>query len=299
MIDTLQVTTTANGDGSFCTKWQWSRDNSCGALHGGRITSLLNVPDMLDREILAELSAIHYLLEERRLGANNSIGHLKIMFSCGAIKKALAKGALKKGDVGKTDKACVASWADFLATKYFEAQFEIAKWVEPELENCEEYELTVNQKPTVPIFAKILESDLLITRHSLYRLIGRILSPHSRDCEDDISDVPDARWTVAWKWLEKLFASDSQLKRAEIVDAAWNRIVAKYKCEPIFLSDPSNKAVFVIKMDRGLYTLLTVLRDDVYNTSLKKPPVLYGDKLVDWRTAEVLKARKKHRIEAI
>jgi hypothetical protein len=255
---------------------------------------VLNVPDKLDREILAELSAIHYLLEKRRLGADNSIGHLKVRFSCGAIKKALAKGALKKGDIGKTDKASVASWADFLATKYFEAQFEISKWVEPELEQGEQYELTVYQKPTVPIFAKILEGDLLITRHSMYRLIGRILSPHSRDCEDDISDVPDARWTVAWKRLEKIFTSDSHLKRAEIVDAAWKHIVAKYKCEPIFLSDSANKAVFVVKMDRGLYTLLTVLRDDIYNTSLKRPPVLFGDKLVNWHTAEAIKARKNN-----
>ena len=293
MIDTLQVFTAANGDGTFSTKWQWSRENSNGALLGGIINTKLNVPEKLDREILAELSAIHYLLEDRRLGTNNSIGHLKIKFSCGAIKKALAKGALKKGDIGKTDKAWVASWADFLATKYFEAQIEIARWVDPVLEISEEHNLEVFQKPTVPIFAKVLDSELLITRHSIYRFIGRILSPHGRDCENDLSDVPDARWTAAWKRLEKVFADNSRLKHAEIVDAEWKRIVAKFKCEPIFLSDWDTKAVFVIKKDRGRCYLLTVLRDDEYNETLKRPPVQFGDKLIDSRQAEAMKAKKK------
>lgn len=304
MIDTLQIVTTANEDGSFCSWWQWSRDNSIGALKGGKITTRLDVKEQSDREILAELAAVHYLLETRKINAHNSNKNLLIKVSFGAIKNALAKSGIKKitqlknGDgvvanKGKTDKSWVANWADFLATKYFETQIEVQKALTFSMpENSEEYVPNVLGQPIVPIQASIIGADVIITRHAMHRCIGRLLSPRSLHEEDDLSDEPDARWTKCWKWFEKAFSAGSNLKRADLVDREWNRIVRTFECEPVMLSW-EDRAVLVIVLDRGQYKLVTVLRNDEYHVLLKKPPVQFGNKLVDWHKARSLQAKQR------
>lgn len=290
MIDTLSLTTKANPDGTFCTKWQWTRDNVQHALRGGVITTTLNTPDQNDRAILAELSAIHYLLEIRNINANNSHKNLRIKVSFGAIKKALAKGALKKGENGKTDKFRVADWATFLATKYFAVTVDVAnKWVDPALENSEEYVLEVFDKPLVSMYSSLLDQDVIITRHAMHRCVGRILSSHNRNTEDDLGDLPDERWTKSWKWLENALSS-SDLQRAELVERERKRIMAKYRCQPTILSYQSGKAAFVLKIDHGKYKLVTVLRNDEYYVAIKRPPVQFGDKLVPWNAVAAFKA---------
>lgn len=296
MIDTLQIVTSQNGDGTFCSLWQWSRDNAHGALKGGVITTQLNVNELADRAILAELAAIHYLLEDRKINAANSNKNLVIQVSFGAIKNSLAKSGLKKiirtnaGDVvankGKTDKSWVANWADFLATKYFEVSIETKKELAfPMPENSEEHVLNIVSQPIVPVKAGIIGADVIITRHAMHRCIGRLLSPRSLHAEDDLSDEADARWTKCWQWLGKAFSAGSNLKRADVVDREWSRIVRTFKCEPIMLSW-EDRAVLVIVLDKGQYKLVTVLRNDEYHVLLKKLPVHSGNKLVDGHKAK-------------
>ena len=93
-----------------------------------------------DREIIAELSAIQWLLEHRSLyGATQAGKGLNLTVSAGAIKK-LARASAKSSDLRASDltKDHLFPYARFLGTRFVGVQVSVSKdasWVLPRAEN--------------------------------------------------------------------------------------------------------------------------------------------------------------------
>jgi hypothetical protein len=209
-MDTLSVNTAEGPGNSFTTKWKWRQHGAKQPLAGEIVVHLHDVYKD-DRRIIAELGAIHHLLEERHIHGSNRLGDgIKIEVSAGAIRKALLKGSLKKSDQGDTEKKHVAGCATFLATKYFEAEVKVWKnWKDEEPKSFEFSEITIPENfPRAGIRCHLLGEDVLITRHAMRRYIGRLdlgnpSKPKIPD-ENDLSHVPDKWWGTAWRWFNKI-----------------------------------------------------------------------------------------------
>jgi hypothetical protein len=282
-MDRLSVNTQANVDGSFSVLWNWSVDAATVRRQpnrGGTIRVTLDEKHQEDRSILAELAALHHLLEVRQIHGENRLGvNLTIEVSAGAIKKALAKGALKKDGKGGTSKKHVADCAEFLATKYFEANIETGKWRDEEPKVVKNHDVHLGDYPSAPIYASILGENVIVTRHAMFRTVGRIIERKDSKEADDLSDVPTERWSSAWGWFQNIFREGSNLQLASIVPREWKRIVGEYKCKPIILYFPDARAIPVLKRTPYGIKVVTVLRDSEYNRILEKPPVQAGQVL--------------------
>lgn len=73
-MDKLSVRTNANADGQFSVLWQWRQNDHPLPAKGGTVTVTLDAKHREDRAIIAELGAIHYLLEERQIHGTNRLG---------------------------------------------------------------------------------------------------------------------------------------------------------------------------------------------------------------------------------
>lgn len=279
-MDKLSVRATPGLDGGFSVLWQWRQNAFRQPAKGGTITVTLDAKHQEDRAILAEIAAIHYLLEVRQIHGANRLGtNLKIDVSSGAIKKAVAKGSIKKGGKGDTDKKHVADCAKFLATKYFEAHVDTGKWRDTEPKMIEDHVIHMTDYPPVSIYMGILGRDVPISRHAMFRAVGRIMEKRTGIEADDLTGVADARWSSAWAWFGKIFKEGSNLKEGKVPPKEWSRLARVYKCKPIILHFPDDKAIPVVKETSNGPVVVTVLRDHEYNRMLEKPLVQAGQRL--------------------
>ena len=234
----------------------------------GEIVVRLDESYRHDRAIVAELAAIHYLLEERHVHGENRLGDgIKIEVSFGAIRKGLLKGALKKKDEGDTDKGHVAGCATFLATKYFEAEIVVGrKWQDDEPKSFERAEITISASfPRPRVHCHLLGEDVLITRHAMRRQIARIdannpSKPKPLD-ENDLSIIPDKWWGSAWRWFEKIFKEGANTEFAKILPHKHARYVRKYGPGSRYLWHRDSGGIVVVAPDRGRMVARTVLND--------------------------------------
>lgn len=291
-MDTLSVTTAEGVDGAFMTRWQWRQSGAKQPL-AGEIVVRLDESYRYDRAIIAELAAIHYLLEERQVHGKNRLGNgIKIEVSFGAIRKALLNGALKKKDEGNTDKGHVAGCATFLATKYFEAEIVVGrKWQDDEPKSFEQAEITVPASfPRPKVHCHLLGEDVLITRHAMRRQIARIDAnnpgkPKLLD-ENDLSIIPDKWWGIAWRWFGNIFKEGSSLRRVKLLPKWHAYYVRKYGPGSQYLWHPDSQGVVIVRRDHGNLVVATVIHDEY--AAIERDPVQVGQHLV---SHQVRKAR--------
>lgn len=276
-MDKLSVRTDANAEGQFSVCWQWRQNDYSLPAKGGTVTVTLDAKHQEDRAILAEIAAIHYLLEVRQIHGANRLGtNLKIEVSSGAIKKAVAKGAIRKNGKGGTDKKHVADCATFLATKYFEAEVDTGKWRDDEPKTVETHSIHMVDYPVVPIFAALLSREVTVSRHAMFRAVGRIKEKRTGKDADSLIEVPESRWSAAWGWFVKILKEGSNIRIAQVAPKEWDRIVREYQCKPIILHFPDDQAILVIKETPYGLVVVTVLRDHEYTRIIEKPPVQAG-----------------------
>jgi hypothetical protein len=283
-MDTLSVNTTEGPGNSFTAKWKWHQHGAKQPLAGEIIVHLHDTYQD-DRRIIAELGAIHHLLEERHIHGENRLGDgIRIEVSAGAIRKALLKGSLKKSDKGNTEKSHVAGCTTFLATKYFEADIAVGrKWLDEEPKSFEFSEITVPENfPWARIRCHLLGEDVLITRHAMRRYIGRLDirnpgKPKIPD-ENDLSHVPDKWWGTAWRWFNKIFQEDSTLKRVSLLPKWHAKYVRKYGPGSIYLWHRDSQGVVIVQRDHGQLVARTVIHDEY--AKIERDPVQCGQRLV-------------------
>lgn len=296
-MDTLTVVTRQNADDTFTTRWKW-RQNGARQPRAGEIVVRLDESYRHDRAIIAELGAIHYLLEERHIHGGNRLGDgIKLEVSFGAIRKALLKGALKKSDEGDTDKAHVAGCATFLATKYFEADVSVGrKWREEESKSFEQAEITIGSSfPRPSIHCHLLGQDVLISRHAMRRQIARI-DPKNPDKpklinEEDLSDFPDKWWGSAWRWFVRVFREGSNIKRVRLLPEWHAKYARKYGPGSQYMWHPDSQGVVIVSPDHGRLVAVSVINDKY--AKIERDPVQMGQKLVQHREYEAIMARSR------
>jgi hypothetical protein len=282
-MDKLLVRTTEGPDNTFTTQWQWFQQNAKHPV-AGEIVVRLHESFRDDRPIIAELGAIHYLLEERRIHGRNRLGSgITIEVTFGAIRKALLKGALKKTDQGDTEKTHVAGCASFLATKYFEADVNVCrKWRMEEPKSFERAEIDIGESfPRAKLHCHLLGEDVLITRHAMRRQIARLdkRNPAKPDIHDenDLSHVPDKWWGTAWRWFANIFKEGSNLRQVRLLPKWHNKYLQKYG-RSIYLWHPDSGGVIILARDHGNLYVATVIHDEY--AAIEKDPVQVGQKVV-------------------
>lgn len=278
-MDTLSVMTNPVADDAFVTRWKWRRDNASIPSLGGAVTVKLSSRHAADKIILAELGAIHHLLCVAEVQGANRLGNgLSIEVSCGAIKKAVAKGALKKDDAGRTDKLHVAQFSQFLATKYFEASISVVapsrqEFDEPRIIQNYESELDIPPMAFIPSEA----GNIVVSRHALNRFVERFAAADQIKAGMALSEVPDHKWTRAWRILETIIP---QSKRIDIPGTEWLRIVRKYGEDTLAIHHPDSMNVFIVKREWFGLVMVTALRDSEYNRIVPKLPKYAGGRLI-------------------
>jgi hypothetical protein len=270
-MDTLSVSTIADGD-TFKVRYKYVPHGSGAASMAGSVTVCLAIrPDWTrDRGILAELAALHHLMYVREIHGVHRLGNsLCVEVSAGAIKKAVAKGALKKEDAGTTTKAHVAHFSMFLATKYFEATVEVVpsgKWVEPESKRTLDETICVDEYPVVHVGSVL--GDVVVRRHALNRFVERFMAAAEMAAGRSLVDIPDYRWTRAWRSLESILP---QSVRVTIPPKEAQRVMWKYGKDVHALHHIGSQNVFVVKDSGRGRELVTVLRGDEYCKLIELP----------------------------
>jgi hypothetical protein len=264
-MDELSLNTTPNPDGTFTTRWKWRQQFARQPGKGGIVrVSLANNGWTEDQPILAELAAIHWLLEGEQVHGRGRLGtNIRIQTTFGAIRKALLKGALKENGRGDTNKTHVALFSKFLATKYFEASVDVLrhdKWRDEEPKVRLDHDLVVTGVPTVTIDSIV--GPLVVSRHALNRVVGRRICRAElraqRKAEDDLKHLPDRKWTSAWEHLERVLPKAVQ---GRVVEAEHRRVLRKYGKSPIYLWHQDSGLVYVAVREPYGLELVTAIHD--------------------------------------
>jgi hypothetical protein len=280
-MDTLSVSTLRTDDGGFNVRYRFVQE-------GGKLASVAGVVSVVladrpdwqeDRAILAELAALHFLLEVRQVHGANRLGNgLRLDVSSGAIRKAVAKGALKKNDAGTTSRVHVAHFCQFLATKFFEATVEVVppgKWSEMESRRESNEAITVETWPDASIVSAL--GKVVVRRHALNRFVERCMVPEEIAAGASLVDIPDYRWTRAWRALEKIVP---QADAVQVPPKEAQRITRKYGADVHVLSHSSSQSVLILKKEpSGDYSLVTVLRGND-DCKLIELPRVAGQRLI-------------------
>lgn len=283
-MSVLAVLTKEQEDGSYVTKWSWKQQAAARPI-AGRIRVNVDASHREDREALAELRALYFLLEERKVQGANRMGNgITIEVTVGSIRKALLKGSLKVSGIGKTVKPHVAQCATFLATKYFEASVEVGRWREEEARALEE-EVAVHLDafyPKILLPCELLNSGVFVSRHAMNRYIGRISEGRDRFTENDLSLLSDSRWTAAWVWFANLF-KHKDLRIANLLPEKQQQFSAKYGSACAYLHFQDASALIVLRKTPTGYDALTVLRISPYTPLLVEQRYIVGQRIVSTR----------------
>lgn len=281
-MDKLFTRATEGEGGAFLVDWQWLPR---GAVHPtvGSLRFVVDACHQDDRAALAELKALYHLLERKHVHGEKRHGNgVRLCVSNGSIRKALSKSALKKTMAGKTDKAAIANAATFLATKYFEATVEVARWPEVTPKNvvpCEEVDALGSQFDRIAIDCPLLGEPVSLSRHAMHRYVARIDQKRDRLDEADLSDVADARWTAAWRWFVRIFPNPS-LVRAELLPKVKAKFEAKYGKDCHYLHFQDAGVLLVVRRDSKDLIVATVIRLSPYDPLIALPDYMVGQGIV-------------------
>lgn len=279
-MDTLSVSTVPVDADRFEVRYKYAQLGAREPGVAGRVlVSLAQRPDWTqDRAILAELAALHHLLCVREVQGANRLGNrLCVEVSAGAIKKAVAKNSLKREDAGTTAKVHVARFCQFLATKYFQAQVEVVpplKWKEQAAKRVVDEEITVDDVPDAGVDSVL--GRLVVRRHALNRFIERCLAAAEIAQGKTLMEIPDERWTRAWRALETIVP---QASRAAMPPHEAARVRSKYGTGATILHHVGSQCVFVVNQGPKRNELVTVIKGDEYCKLIELPKVA-GQKLV-------------------
>lgn len=161
-----------------------------------RIKGVLKVrvaPQIEDRHIVAELSAMQHLLEDKAVIGNNVVGNVGIQLIC-------SLGAIRKLRRCQSDKTHLTPYANFLTTRFAGCPLTVDKdsrWFEGAApESVEDLLVGGPRRETISVNGL---GDVAVTQHVLARFAERCL----------VDQSPDKLAQTAWKKLKDLAADKS------------------------------------------------------------------------------------------
>lgn len=279
-MSVIAVNTKPTEGGQFITRWKW-KTNPNSRPTVGEVQVTLDESHTVEREAIAEIQALYHLLEVRKIQGENRLGtDLRICLSSSIVRKALLKGALKNTGEGKAVHAGVATGASFLATKYFEASYEVQRWKEEEAKVIE-FVVQTHVGPQfsrVELPCKLLDAHVYITRHAMNRWVARICESLDRYTENDLGHLPDARWSQAWRWFANVLMHKGLL-RADLLPEVAQRYQKRYGDDCAYLHFSDAQAVLVMVRGETSYELVTVLRTNPHTPILEQERVMAGQNM--------------------
>ncbi len=279
-MSVLAVSTDPVEGGDFITRWKWKTNPNSRPIQGSLRVSV-NEVHASDRAALAEIHALHYLLEVREIHGENRLGtDMRVCLSSSAVRKALLKGSLKVHGTGKAESAAVGAAATFLATKYFEATYEVQRWKDEEPKAVEpEMLLSLGPRfPRVGLQCSLLNRPVQITRHAMHRWVGRISEGLDRYSENDLSKIPDARWTKAWRTLAGVL-NHKGLLRADLLPEVARKYQQRYGMSCVYLHFSDAMAVFVLADGPQGLDLVTVTKTNPHTPILSQQRFMVGQQI--------------------
>ena len=315
-MDRISVSTNANPDGSFNTRWEWwqnvhiNYDAPPLPKVAGIITVALGTRWTSDRAVLAEIAAIFHLLCIEEIHGHNRLGvGIEIEVSFSEICKALDKDALRKTGRGLADTFDIALFTKFLSTKFFEANIKLreqqkftpvatgkispistlSKFIASNFfgsndkpvviapENIRNFDLVIERPPTVELWSSV--GNIAVSRHALNRIVQRYMVSAGAPLGVELMTIPDNKWTRSWKWLERVL-KDSEV--VNIPEATLKWCIEKYGDGVSALRHVGSQSVFVLKRAPHGFELVTILNDTHSNklTAGLKLPRLVGQRIV-------------------
>ena len=151
------------------------------------------MPQVEDRQIVAELAAMRYLLEDKAVVGNGIVGNTgtRLIVSLGAIRKLQAM---------KSDKPHLAPYANFLTTRFAGCPVSVDKdksWFDGfPPESAEDLLVSAPKRETLTVAGY---GEVSVTHHVLERIADRFLSAAERSAQ------------TAWKKLLEV-ASDASVR---------------------------------------------------------------------------------------
>lgn len=148
-------------------------------------------PDIPDRQIAAELSAIQHLLEDRHV-LGNTVSNGK------GLKLVVSQGAIRKLSRKRSDKSHLAPYANFLTTRFAGCEMEVSRkqdWHAGLPSSSAESLVVYGPRPETLTIMGL--GEVAVSRHVLERLAQR-LAPDAK---------PDQRINKVWSKLVRI-ASD-------------------------------------------------------------------------------------------
>lgn len=186
------------------------------------------LPQIEDRQIVAELAAMRHLLEDKGVVGNTVVGNAgtRLIVSAGAIRKLQAM---------KSGKSHLAPYANFLATRFAGCPISVDKdthWFDGfQPEPVDKLQVTAPHREIVKIAGL---GEVSVTQHMLERVADRLLAEAERSAQ------------AAWKKLVEL-TSDSavhEVSRRSLWAGAMNS--GHGKQEARYFLNPKHKLILVV-----------------------------------------------------
>lgn len=276
-MDTISVAA-IEGDGLIHVHYRVVGDGAKNATYAGVVSVRLASSLIAQREALAELSALHYILDTKQLQGQGRLGNdLKIQVTAKEIKRALAKGQIKRTDAGEADNMDVVWFSTFMATKFFEASVEVtpqSKWKDLPVNRVHDSELEIAAPPFSIIPSPI--GEVIVSRHALNRYVERFSGAQEFAEGGSLSKVPDMRWRRAWKTIEGNLPNSVLAKVPEHEQV---RIERTYGKGVSVLHHSTSQAVYVVRKEPKGLVMVTVLLGNEYCQPIALPTAA-GQKLI-------------------
>lgn len=275
---TITVQAKEENGGGFHVTWCRRTTGSTTPSAGGCVHVTLAEHFQEDRRILAELAALYHLLCVEEVQGKGRLGNgLILEVSSGAIKKAVAKGTIKKTGTGRTDKPHVAHFAHFLATKFFEAEVKVGALPKEEPRVVMNFEVECNAPTVAKVQSPI--GDVIVSRHALNRFVERFTASEYSQAGIPLEDIPNRKWTKAWRTLEKMIGAATRL--TNIPQKEWQRITRKYGSGTTVLHNADSDALFIVKEEPyGLVLATARKRSPTADRILPPLPKFAGGRLI-------------------
>ncbi len=214
-------------------------------LRPGGVIDMTVLDSIDDKIVIAELRAIQYLLEERCALGDHVIGnaHTRLTVSLGAIRK------LKQG---RSDKAHLTRYAEFLCTRFAGCQLEVDK-------DDRVFKDAPSEHAELTVSAPVLETihvhgfgEVAVTRHVLERLAERLLPECARDPA-----------YYVWKRLQRM-AADRSVHEVSRQSGAFTRLSYQKhgQDEGRYFLNPSTNMILVVTNNKRGRNLVTAYQAD-------------------------------------
>ena len=220
-------------------------------LRPGGVIDITVLDQVDDKIVIAELRAIQYLLEDRCALGDHVIGNSN-------TRLTVSLGAIRKLKHGRSDKAHLVRYAEFLCTRFVGCQIEVDK-------DDRIFRGTPSEHAVLSVSAPVLETihvhgfgEVAVTRHVLERLADRLPADRATGPAD------------VWKHLQRM-ASDRSVHEVSRRSGTFTKLAYQKhgQGEGRYFLNPKTNMILVVADNARGRNLVTAYQADQRFTNLQ------------------------------